>query len=164
MRGSTWLAPVMIPILVATLAVPEAQAQVCWSYHRHERRLARKINRARARHSLGRVRVDPQLSKVSRVHTWDMIGRERVYHTRDATLARRVTNWRILGENVGSTTGGARHIFRAMMRSSLHRANILESAYNHVGVGTKRRKGRLWVTITFESLDNPGTRLRMPSC
>jgi len=149
---------------VAALTVPEAQARTCWSYRRPERRLARKINRVRSKHSLGRVRLDPQLSKVSRVHTRAMIRRERVFHTSDATLARRVTNWRILGENVGSTTGAARHIFRSMMRSSLHRANILESAYNYVGLGTKRRKGRLWVTMTFQAVDNPGTTLRMPRC
>jgi uncharacterized protein YkwD len=164
MRGSTRVAAVMVPILVGTLTVPEAHAATCWDYRRQERRLARKINRARARHSLGRVRLDPQISKVSRVHTRAMIRRGRVFHTRDATLARRVTNWRVLGENVGSTTGGSSHIFRSMMRSTLHRANILESAYNYIGLGTKRRRGRLWVTMTFQAVDNPGTTLRMPSC
>jgi uncharacterized protein YkwD len=150
--------------LVAALTVPEAQAATCWSYRRNERRLARKINRARARHSLGRVRLDPQLGKVSRVHTRAMIRRGRIFHTSDSTLARRVTNWRILGENVGATTGSPRHVFRAMMRSALHRANILDSAYNYVGLGTRRRKGRLWVTMTFQAVDNPGTTLRMPRC
>jgi uncharacterized protein YkwD len=155
---------IMSPIVVAALVVPTAHAGGCWSYHRAERRLAHKINRARAQRSIGRVQLDRQLSKVSRVHTRAMVKRRRVFHTSDRTLADRVTNWRILGENVGSTRAGVRRIFRGMMRSTLHRANILNSAYNYVGVGTKRAKGRLWVTITLEAVNNPGTTLSMPSC
>lgn len=164
MRPSMTKAAVMSPIMVAALVVPTAQAGSCWSHHRAERKLAHKINRARAKRSIGRVQLDRHLSKVSRVHTRAMAKRKRVFHTSDRTLASRVTNWRILGENVGSTRGGVRHVFRAMMRSTLHRANILNSAYNYVGVGTKRAKGRLWVTITLEAVNNPGTTLNMTSC
>lgn len=162
MRISTAKAAAMSPIVAAALVVPTAQAGSCWSYHRAERKLAHKINRARAKRSIGRVRLDRHLSKVSRVHTRAMVKRKRVFHTPDATLADRVTNWRILGENVGSTRAGARRLFRSMMRSTLHRANILNSAFNYVGVGTKRAKGRLWVTITLEAVNNPGTTLNMP--
>ncbi|MGH2694809.1 MAG: CAP domain-containing protein [Actinomycetota bacterium] len=154
----------MAPIVVAGLVAPIAQAGGCWSYRRPERRLARKINRERAKRSIDGVKLDRQLSKVSRVHTRVMIKRGKVFHTADATLAQRVTNWTVLGENVGSTRGGVRRIFRSMMRSALHRANMLNSTFNYVGVGTKRGKGRLWVTITLEAVDNPGTTLSMPSC
>ncbi|MGH2694808.1 MAG: CAP domain-containing protein [Actinomycetota bacterium] len=154
----------MAPIVLAAMVVPVARAQVCWDYRRPERRLARKINRARAKRGIDRLRLDPQISKVSRVHTREMIKRRKVFHTADSTLAGRVTNWRVLGENVGSTRAGARRIFRSMMRSALHRANMLDGTFNYIGVGTKRRRGRLWVTITLQAVDNPGTTLRMPRC
>lgn len=163
-RALTRTATVMAPIVLTAMVVPVAQAQICWDYRRPENRLARKINRARAKRSVDRLRLDPQLSKVSRVHTKEMIRRRKVFHTADSTLAGRVTNWRVLGENVGRTEAGPRSIFRSMMKSAVHRANMLDATYNYVGVGTKRRRGRLWVTITLQAVDNPGTTLRMPRC
>jgi uncharacterized protein YkwD len=50
------------------------------------------------------------------------------------------------------------------MRSAGHRANILNSAFTYVGVGSVKKRGQLWMTLTFESRQNPGTRLSMPSC
>jgi hypothetical protein len=156
----------MTPILVGLLLASsvEAGSGSCWDYRRPERRLARKINKARANHSIGAVKLDRHLSKVSRAHTRNMIERGSIFHTAPSVLAKRVTNWTVLAENVGRTTGNARLVFRRMMKSAAHKANILDGTFNHVGVATKRTKGWLWVTITFEATNNPGTTLSMPSC
>jgi uncharacterized protein YkwD len=74
-----------------------------------------------------------------------------------------VTRWRRLGENVGYASS-VKAVHRAYMGSAIHKANILRSIYRHMGVGVKRRGGRVWTAVVFEGRRNPGTTLSMPSC
>jgi uncharacterized protein YkwD len=148
--------------LVALLSSP-APAATCWDYRKAERTLARRINRARATRSIAKMTLDPQLSKVSRVHAGEMVDRDRLYHTDLSLLGRRVTRWIALGENIGRA-GSTRRIFRAMMGSLTHRTNILNGVYRFVGVGTAKAGGNTWAVITFEARENPGTTLDMPDC
>jgi uncharacterized protein YkwD len=133
----------------------------CFRLKQKERRFARRINNARRwRHKSG-VTLDRELSKVARKHTWEMDSRNSLYHTQSFQLRRRVTRWRVLGENVG-IGNGVRSLHRAFMASPAHKANVLRSDFRHVGVGVRRaNSGRIWVTIIFEGHRDPGTRLRM---
>lgn len=135
----------------------------CWRTKTSERAFARKMNRARNAVGISRLRLDPELSKVARSHSHKMRKRNRLYHTPTERLKWKVTNWRVLGENVG-VGGGVRSLHRAFMDSPGHRANIRYGTFNHVGVGVKRGNGKMWVTVIFQSQTNPGTRLKMPSC
>ncbi len=92
-----------------------------------------------------------------------MAKRHSLYHTSAESLGRRVTRWRVLGENVGFG-GDVRSLHKAFMESPAHRDNILFDRYRHVGVGVKRSGGLMWVTVVFEASKDPGTRLSMPSC
>lgn len=135
----------------------------CWSARNKEQRFAAKINRARAAHGVKAIKLDPELSRVARKHTKEMVNANRLHHTSLSALGRRVTNWVTLGENVGLGST-VRSLHKAFMDSPSHRDNVLFSSYNHVGVGTKQVGDRLWVTVVFEAQTNPGTTLRMPSC
>jgi uncharacterized protein YkwD len=146
------------------MAVTTAHSGRCWRDRRSERDMARKMNGARHRRGLPPIQLDRHLSKVSRVHTNAMLKKRTLFHTSASTLTRRVTRWISLGENVGRTPRGVRSIYRSMMNSAGHRANILNSAFTYVGVGTERKNGTLWMTVTFESRRNPGTTLDMPPC
>jgi uncharacterized protein YkwD len=110
-----------------------------------------------------RLQLDPQLSRVSRYHTTEMVRTRDLFHTSMSTLGWRVTRWAVLAENIGYARGGKR-IFRMMMNSSAHRANILLPGLRFVGVGARRRGGKLWLTTTLEGKRDPGTRLSMPRC
>jgi uncharacterized protein YkwD len=154
----------LLVLCSAALIDAPVDAATCWDYRSAEKKLARKINRARANHDIARLRLDPELSRVSRKHTNAMVRRDDLFHTSLTKLGERVTNWVVLGENVGKTTAGPRRIFRLMMNSAAHKANILHPGFTYVGVGTRRADGRLWTTITFEGVDNPGTTLSMPDC
>jgi hypothetical protein len=135
----------------------------CWDYKRKERGFARKINGARGIQGVGKVSLDPELSKAARVHTWAMARQDRLYHTPSDTLRHRVTNWTILGENVGyGNTVSSLH--EAFMNSPDHRDNILYNTFRHVGIGALKKNGRLWVTVIFEAVSDPGTTLPMPRC
>ena len=152
-------------VLLFSTVAAEAGAtnNACWDVRPKERGFARKLNAARANNGLGKLRLDPELSKAARVHTREMVVTEFLHHTADSALRNRVTNWNVLGENVGvGGTVDSLHI--AFMNSPAHRDNILYGKFRHVGVGTRVKDGRLWVTVIFEAETNPGTTLRMPKC
>lgn len=146
-------------------AVPAASSDsTCFNYKRKERRFARLMNGERDDSNVRKMSIDPELSRVARKHTREMIGKETLHHTADATLMRRVTNWNVLGENVG-VGGSVASLHDAFMNSPAHKDNVLYSSFQHVGVGTKKDSDdRLWVTVIFEARSDPGTTLRMPSC
>ena len=154
-------------LIAALMPAPIAGAQAgdnpCWSYKNSEKAFARKINGARANGNVGKLSLDPELSKAARVHTREMVRKDLLHHTETETLKRRVTNWIVLGENVG-VGGTVRSLHRAFMNSQGHRDNVMHPLYRHVGVGVRKADGRMWVTVIFEATTDPGTTLKMPSC
>lgn len=155
---------VVVPATGATAAVSTSSVDsTCWDSRPAEEGFAGQLNSARLNNGLNRLRLDPELSKAARVHTWAMAKRDALYHTPSHRLTRRVTNWVILGENVG-VGGNVDTLHNAFMNSQAHRANIMRSSFRHVGVGSLTRNGRLWVTVIFEGTTDPGTTLRMPRC
>jgi uncharacterized protein YkwD len=157
-------------VVAQTLFVPsqvtsarETNHSDCWRKKATERAFARRINRARERNGRSQLRADPELAKAARSHTQGMARKDNLYHTPGDRLGRKVTNWIVLGENVGVGNDVA-ELHRAFMDSPEHRENVLYSSYTYVGVGVIERGGRMWVTVTFESRSDPGTRQRMPRC
>ena len=141
----------------------ETNHSQCWRTKAAERAFAKRINSARERNGRSRLRLDPELGKASRSHTQGMAHRASLYHTPEGRFGRKITNWTILGENVG-VGNDVYELHRAFMNSPEHRENVLYSPYTYVGVGVIERAGRMWVTVTFESRSDPGTRQRMPRC
>jgi len=135
----------------------------CWEYRLAEKKFAKLTNEARSADGLVRLKLDPELSRVARKHTSDMVATGQLFHTPPEVLGALVTRWRKLGENVG-TGDTVAALQAAFMASQTHRDNILKPGYRFIGVGTKRADGKLWVTVIFESRRNPGTTLPMPDC
>jgi uncharacterized protein YkwD len=135
----------------------------CWRAKPAERLFARKMNQVRRRGHRRTLRFDPELSRVAREHTREMVRRRTLYHTSSNQLRRRVVRWILLGENVG-VGGTVSSLHQAFMHSPAHRANIMRSSFRHSGVGVSEVGGRMWVTVIFQAATNPGTRLRMPRC
>jgi uncharacterized protein YkwD len=135
----------------------------CYRWKTAERGFARKLNNARVANGVHKLKLDPEVSKAAKKHTYEMVKANVLEHTTSAHLRKRVTNWTILGENVG-VGGSVDSLHKAFMASPLHRDNILLPAFTNVGIGTLHRGDRLWVTVIFESVSNPGTNLRMPAC
>ena len=135
----------------------------CYKFSKAERRFARMANRARTNNDLTKLRLDPELSKAAKVHTREMVRKDTLYHTPTSKLYKRVTKWNSLGENVG-VGSAVKSLHKAFMNSPAHRDNILHSPFEHHGVGVIKKGDRMWVTVMFESVRNPGTTLRMPNC
>ena len=156
--GSIILATVL-PNVVATAQTKDS----CWKVWPNEHGFVSATNSLRSKLGKPKLHLDPQLSRAARLHTREMVKRDVLYHTPDDKLTRRVTNWNILGENVG--LGWSVHSLQeAFVHSPGHRANILSSDFKHFGVGVIERDHKMWVTVIFEGAENPGTPLKMPDC
>lgn len=140
-----------------------AEAHACWNTTSDEASMATRTNAARSSAGLAQLQIDDELSKVARRHAGFMARRGRLIHSRPTRLARRVTNWTGLAENVG-VGNSLRSLHRTFMASPTHRSNVLWGHGSHVGVGVVRSGGRFWVTVLFQAGPNPGTRFPMPSC
>lgn len=129
-----------------------------WSFDRSEKCLMRKINRTRQRNGLGGLGFDKQVGVVARRHAKSMANNYSVYH--DYNMDNEITRWKRLGQNTGAGAG-CDSLFRSFMNSSSHRHNIL-GRWRHIGVGTDRRGGRLFVQAVFESRRDPGNIWHYP--
>lgn len=138
-------------------------ADSCWTFKRSEMAFTEAANVERQTGALALLEMDPQLSKVARVHTREMVAAEALVHSTSQELKARITDWSTLGENIAvGQNPDALH--DAFMASAVHRENILSADFKHVGVGVVQKDGRLWVTVIFEGVSDPGTTLPMPDC
>jgi uncharacterized protein YkwD len=137
---------------------PASASRSRYSFHNAEKCMMHKINKRRARRGKRRLAWDRQLGYVARRHARRMGRNRSIYH--DNRLGNKVTRWRRLGQNVG-TGGGCRSLFKAFMRSAPHRHNIM-GRYRHVGVGSTKAGGRLYVMHVFEARRNPGNIYHFP--
>ena len=152
-----------IVALVASVAPPALAQKVCYEYTKRDTNLAQRINATREQNNVRALTVDPELSRVARKHTSEMIQTGRVRHTPTDVLQKRVTNWSALGESVlrGSTV---KALMRKLRTRDPHKMNLLEKDWRHLGVSVKKHDGRLWATVVYEAVRDPGTTLRMPKC
>ncbi|MGH2751623.1 MAG: CAP domain-containing protein [Actinomycetota bacterium] len=148
-------------VLAALIPATTATSATCWSYSKKDLGFKKKINASRKKADVGRLRLDPELSKVAMKQTKTMIDKNLLHHT--PNLGKRVTRWKVLGENVGYG-GTVKSLHSAFMKSPSHKANILNGKFKYVGVGSKKAHGHLWVTVVFQASKNPGTTLSMPKC
>lgn len=108
-----------------------------------EAETVRLVNEERAKAGLAPLVVDPELTRLARLKSADMIEKNYFSHYSptygspfDMMKAAGIS-YRIAGENLA----GARSVISAhegLMASSGHRANILREAFTHIGVGVVR--------------------------
>jgi uncharacterized protein YkwD len=150
-------------VLPVTNAAASSRSWSCYRFSSAEHAFAKKTNKARTAHGLSKVSLDPQLSKSATKHNRSMVRKRLLFHTSNSQFYNWVTHWSMLGENVGEG-GGVKSLQHAFMHSPEHRANILENSFKHIGIAVKKKNGVMWVTVQFESSNDPGTTLTAPSC
>lgn len=140
------VALLLLSLLLALVPARAALAADARTEARIEAQFVSLLNRERVDRGLAPVQVSAELTKVARAHTAKMVTTRRLHHNPD--LARSVTNWRKLGENVGR---GARatSVHEAFMRSAAHRRNVLDRDWRQVGVGVDVRDGVIWITQVY---------------
>jgi uncharacterized protein YkwD len=106
--------------------------------------VVKAINAARKAHGLPALKLKADLNRYAGKHTRAMAARHRLYHSSMKVPGRH----RGAAENV-AYGGSVAQIQSMLMASPGHRANILNRAYNHVGIGVRYSGGVLWVTQVF---------------
>jgi uncharacterized protein YkwD len=143
----------LVLVAATALAVSALVGAPAASASTAESALVTKINAARAAAGLPAVSVHADLVAAARRHSSAMAERQTLFHSSLAGIC----CYRSLGENVGAgTTPSAVHV--AFMGSSGHRANILNPAMRHVGVGVVSSGGQLWVTEIFRAPSGASTQ------
>jgi hypothetical protein len=105
------------------------------------------LNAVRARNGVAPVATDGQLINVARGWSAQMAGAGGLSH--NPNLGSQVSNWRTLGENVG--TGSDVALIEAALEASPHHfANMVDPSYNYVGIGVVEDNGNIWVTQDFK--------------
>jgi len=114
--------------------------------------LATATNTARVSAGLAPLTVDPQLSAVAQAWANNLAAAGTLSH--NPALRTQVTNWTVLGENVGMA-GDVPTVQNAFMHSPEHKANILDPRYTQMGVGSATSIypscgcAVLWVVVDF---------------
>lgn len=153
MRRRHWIALSLAVVLVA--------AGLAWIKHRDSARVkpvvnesaesdfVARLNAERSASGLSTLAVDGELTAITRRWSERMSNEDVLYH--NPNLKREVSQpWKRLAENVGygANTG---EVHGAFMSSPGHKANILDSGMDRVGVGAVvNDAGRLWVTEVFK--------------
>jgi len=104
-------------------------------------------NHERSSRGIRTLRIASDLVAIARRHSQQMAARGTIYHNNN--LPNEVSgNWTMLGENVGKGPS-VDSIHDAFMNSPEHRANILRSGFNQMGIGTAVKDGYIYVTEVF---------------
>jgi uncharacterized protein YkwD len=116
--------------------------------------LLRRVNDARARVGAPPLATTSELIVAARQHALEMLRHEKISHQfpGEADLKQRLAGWNThfdkAGENVAMDFS-AEEAQDSLMGSPGHRANLLNPAFNAVGIGIAREGSRLYVVQDF---------------
>jgi uncharacterized protein YkwD len=105
------------------------------------------INAERARNGVAPVRATAALNSIATNWAFSMGNRNTLEH--NPNLTNEIGGYHWHGENVGSGAD-ADQIHGEFLRSSGHRANLLDPKWTEVGIGAVQANGRLWIVEDFK--------------
>lgn len=113
-----------------------------------EEQFVSAVNGERAKYGLAPLTVNLQLQGVASDWTDSMATRCPTGLAHNPSLETDVPpGWRSLGENV-ACGGSVKKLTNALLKSPLHRANILGD-FDSIGIGVTGNRAALWVTQIF---------------
>jgi hypothetical protein len=119
-----------------------------------EERIFTELNHERASHGLAHLEWNDHAANAARAHARLLAENGKLSHQflGEATLPERLgatgARFTVAAENVARTEY-IEDVHLALMGSSGHRANILNTSYNSVGIGVVEDQGRIYVTQDF---------------
>jgi len=139
---------VMVMALTLGLAATTLAAATPASAPSTRMKMLAWVNHARAEHHVHRLRMVRSVVGLAHDHNLAMAKKDRLFHTTDLGYKLRYVDWHSWGENVGAgvTPYG---LFKAYMASAEHRANMLSTGFDRVGISFVERRGILWSTLIF---------------
>jgi hypothetical protein len=140
-------------VLVAALLVLANPAPANAADSGAESQFVAQINGIRQSKGLAPLAVYGELHSVARGWTDQMVANGGISH--NPNLAGEVSaNWTKLGENVG-VGNDVSSLMNAFVNSPAHYKNIVDPAYNYIGVGVSYdANGRMFTTHDFMAMDD----------
>ena len=120
-----------------------------------EKRMLDLHEKARADKGLPKFCVHPDLQKAARAHSKEMIDKDFFKHGNVGSRLKHFGyGWRTYGENILYDPGSpdtTESLFKLWMKSSGHKANILNKNFREIGIGAstgnyKGGKATMWTT------------------
>ncbi len=146
----------MTLLLLVTLLLPltgNASAKAAVTHQ--EQTLVRLLNEDRARYGLPTLILDPELSRIARIKSQDMVANNYFAHQSPtygnvrSMLSSFGVRYLSAGENIARSRS-VHHSNAAFLSSQGHRRNMLSSTFTHVGVGVvTNAQGFVTVTEIF---------------
>jgi uncharacterized protein YkwD len=106
------------------------------------------VNHFRRQHGEAKLHMNRQTVRVAQRHSKKMASSRTLFHSSGVWTKLRTHNASCWGENIGMGPSVWR-VFKAWVRSSEHRANMLNRRFRHTGIGVVRAHGALWITMIF---------------
>jgi uncharacterized protein YkwD len=128
--------------------------------------LAAATNQARAAAGLPALQQTADLNAVAQRWAQHLAAANALSH--NPALASQITNWTVLGENVGMA-GDIPSVQKAFMASAHHRDNILDSRFTQMGVGSATSIYPscgcqvIWVVVDFRRPETAATPAPAPA-
>jgi hypothetical protein len=129
-------------------------AQAAPSMSPAEKRIFEELNHERASQGLSALQWDDHAANAARAHAQLLAENGKLSHQfpGETSLPERIgatgARFTVSAENVASTEF-IEDVHLALMSSSGHRANILSTSYNAVGIGVVQNQGRIYVAQDF---------------
>jgi uncharacterized protein YkwD len=148
----------ILPVLaLGALRLPAAD-EPKFEMSKQEKEILELTNKEREKENLPALEPHPLLFKAARAHSANMAKQEKMEHVLDdKNPGQRVEDagykWLNVGENIAATDNEPpTAIVKLWMDSKLHRANILNKDFRHIGIGiAKNDKGETYYTEVFAS-------------
>ena len=147
MRGMSRGIAAALVAVIGLVALPALTGTAHADAQSDEQAFVARINQLRASKGLGALAVDARLTEMARAWSATMAGANRLHHNPNLA-AQAPGEWQKLGENVG-VGGDVGSLHDAFVASPDHYRNLVDSAFNAVGLGVVWSGGRLWVTEVF---------------
>jgi hypothetical protein len=145
----------VLSLLLPLLLVAASFAQSARSFDSQaEQKILQLVNRERHSRGLGTLTFDERLQRAARKHSALMASVGEVAHDFNGEpklalrLGEQAVRYDASGENVARTSGPER-AHTALMNSPGHRANILDSQFNSIGIGVVDTPDGIYVTQDF---------------
>ncbi|MCY3020786.1 MAG: CAP domain-containing protein [Planctomycetota bacterium] len=142
--------------LIATLACACCRAQATeLEASEEEKAICDLTNAERQKAGLEPLRLNAKLFEAARGHSAHMAKHDELTHELDGkNVSKRADEkgykWSAVGENVAWNQRTPEDVVRSWMKSSGHRANILNKDFDEIGVGiAPNKKGELYYTQVF---------------
>ena len=160
-RARMLLAAAVMALLLSPAGAPQAEAAAFDAHYTsaslpaQEQEAGNLLNNDRGRYNLPALAIDPELSRIARIKSQDMLQRGYFAHTSPvygdvrAMLTHFGYGYTAASENIArhSTVEKAQAAF---LSSPAHRRNVLSTAYTKVGIGVAvAPAGYVYVTQIF---------------